>query len=149
MNTKRLNMLRTLKDLALAMLNATLILIVLCLFLAWKIADKADQIAASFARNLITVEPLRQDIQGAIAEMATLSRALEQMSSQSVELTAAGLQQMQSQVEQINARMNTARQSITTLTETPTKLIDYAVDATADRLTLSINDLRGCAPPQT
>ena len=38
-------MLKTLKNLALAMLNATLILIVLCLFLAWKVTDKAEPVA--------------------------------------------------------------------------------------------------------
>ena len=35
-------MAKTLKDLALALLNATLLLIALCLFLAWQVASKVD-----------------------------------------------------------------------------------------------------------
>lgn len=142
-------MTNTLKNLALALLNATLILVALCLFLAWKVADKADQITDNFARNLITVAPLREDVQSLTEELAALRSDLAQVSSQSSDLSSASLQRIQTRVAQIDARMSTARQSITKLVEAPTLLIDYAIDASADRLTQGINDIRSCSPPKS
>jgi len=143
---------KTLKDLGLAMVNATLILIVLCLFLAWKVTDKADQIAANFARNLVTVAPLREDIQGATAELAALRQDLAQLSTQPEQpdaLRSASLQRIEARVEKITKNMDSARQSVAHLSQAPTRLIDHAIDTAADRLTESVNDIRGCVAPQS
>jgi uncharacterized phage infection (PIP) family protein YhgE len=142
-------MLKTLKDLAIALINATLILIALCLFLAWKVTDKADQISSNFAKSLVTVQPLRDDIQGATGELAALRADLSQISEQSGALRSASLQRLQTQVEQMQARMDKALGSINDLSQAPTKLIDHAIYTGVDSLTQGIADIRGCVPPNS
>ena len=74
-------MIKTLKDLALALLNATLLLIALCLFLAWLVSSRVDGMLATFASNLELVGPLREDVQAMTAEGrldAGVLRRLEQ-----------------------------------------------------------------------
>lgn len=138
---------KILKDLALALLNATLILVVICLVLAWKVAGKADQITATFAQNLITVAPLREDIQGLTREIAALRSDLTQLPTQSDAQRSATLRRVQTKMVQIETQLGTVRQSMSELSKAPTQLIDYAIDASADRLTQGINDIRSCSPP--
>ena len=103
---------KTLKDLGLAMINATLILIVLCLFLAWKVTSKADQVASNFARNLVTIQPLREDIQGTTTELAALRQDLAQISRQSDGLQSASLQRIETQLGKITENVERAHQSV-------------------------------------
>ncbi|MFT7596253.1 MAG: hypothetical protein ACI8R4_003588, partial [Paracoccaceae bacterium] len=88
-------MMTTLKKLGLALINATLILIVLCLFLAWKVTSRVDDLASNFAQNLNTVAPLREDIQGATSEMAALRSDLATLKAQSGDVSSATLQRIQ------------------------------------------------------
>ena len=140
---------KTLKDLGLAMINATLILIVLCLFLAWKVTSKADQVASNFARNLVTIQPLREDIQGTTTELAALRQDLAQISRQSDGLQSASLQRIETQLGKITENVERARQSVAHLSQAPTRLVDHAIDTAADRLTQGISDFRGYVPPKS
>lgn len=142
-------MLKTLKDLALALLNATLILVALCLFLAWKVVDKADQIATDFARNLVAVQPLRADIQGFTTELAALRGDLAQISTQSAEVKSASLQRIETRMQQMDSHMNKARQSIKDLSQAPARLVDQAIDTAVDRIAQGVMDVRGCVPPKS
>jgi len=142
-------MLNTLKNLGLALINATLILVALCLFLTWNIVDKADHIASNVAQSLISVQPLRQDIQGATIELAALRNDLAQISEQSDELRSASLQRVQTRVEQMQEDMENARQSLANLSQAPTRLVDHAIETAADQVAQGINDVRGCVPPES
>ena len=55
---------RTLWNLFLALLNATLILVVVSLALAWGVSNNLRSITADFAQNLIDVAPLRDEVAG-------------------------------------------------------------------------------------
>jgi len=142
-------MLNTLKNLGLALINATLILIAVCLFLAWNLVDRADHVVSNFSRSLISVEPLRQDIRGATAELSALRNDLAQISEQSGELRSASLQSIQTSVQQMQEEMETVRQSIANLSQAPTRLVDHAIETAADQVAQGINKVRGCVPPKS
>ena len=65
-------MAKTLKDLLLALLNATLILVALCLFLGWKLARSVENIQDNFRESLHIVQPLREQAQGVREDLASL-----------------------------------------------------------------------------
>lgn len=140
-------MMKTLKNLALALLNATLILIALCLFLAWKVTDKVDDLAGNFAQNLSVVTPLREDIQGVTDELAALRKDLAGLAAQTDTINSAALQRIQGKVEQAEAKLTTAQQSIRNLTQAPTRLIDYAIETAADEFAKRATEIRGCGVP--
>ena len=139
-------MLKILKDIGLAMINATLILIVVALLLAWKVTGTADQIVSDFARNLVTIEPLRQDVQDATAELAALRGDLASLRDQSGDVQSASLQRIETRLTLMETRMQDARASLATLSQTPARLVDRAIDTAATRVSQEIRDFRGCVP---
>lgn len=139
----------TLKKLGLALINATLILIVLCLFLAWKVTSRVDDLASNFAQNLNTVAPLREDIQGATSEMAALRSDLATLKAQSGDVSSATLQRFQDRMAQTQAKLDTSQRAVGKLTEAPSRLIDHAIETAADEFAQRFTDIRGCVPPET
>lgn len=139
----------TLKNLGLALINATLILIALCLFLAWMITGRIDSLASTFAQNLNIVAPLREDIQGATAEMAALRSDLAAIKTQSGDISSATLQRLQERVEQTQSKLDMAQQSVSKLTQAPARLIDHAIETAADEFAERVTAIRGCVPPRT
>lgn len=142
-------MLKALKDLAVALINATLILIAICLFLAWKLTDTVDQTASNFAQNLIRVEPLREDIQRATIELTALRADLAKISEQSGDLRSASMQNILARVEHMQGGLDNARQSIADLSQAPTRIVDHAIETAASQLAQGVNDVRGCVPPES
>ncbi len=143
-------MLKTLKDLAIAMINATLILLVLCLFLAWKVTNKADALSSQFARNLITVQPLRDDIQAVTNELAALRGDLARIAEQTEGVRPANLARIETRVQKMETQVNGALGAVSDLSQAPARLMDHAIDTAADRLTQGIHDIRNCsAPPKS
>jgi len=142
-------MLKILKDLSVALLNATLILLALCLFLAWKVASTANDLTANFARNLVTIEPLRADLQAATSELVALRQDVAQISVQSGDLRSATLQRIEARLAQMNGRVDNAQASMKKLSEAPALLMDHAIETAADSLAQKAMDLRGCVPPQS
>jgi cell division protein FtsX len=142
-------MLNALKNLIVAMINATLILIVLALFLAWNVTNKADQIASNFARSIVTVQPLREDIQGMTAELAAIRGDIAQISGASEGVRSASLQRIAARLDQMEARAETARLSISELSQAPTKMVDYAINSAVDAVAQGAMDIRGCAAPNS
>ena len=140
---------KILKDLSVALLNATLILLALCLFLAWKVVDTADNVASNFASNLITVEPLRADVQAATEELAAVRQDMAKILDQSGELQSATLKRITARLAKLDTSMANARNSISELSETPYRLVDYAIETSADILAQKASYIRGCVPPQS
>ncbi|PCH66143.1 MAG: hypothetical protein COC12_13720 [Rhodobacteraceae bacterium] len=139
-------MLKILKDIGVAMINATLILIVVALLLAWKVTGTADRIASDFARNLVTIEPLRQDVRGTTDELAALRGDLASLRDQSGDLQSASLQRIETRLAQMETRLEEARTSLTNLSQAPANLVDRAIDTAATRVSQEIRDFRGCVP---
>ncbi len=137
----------TLKNLALALLNATLILLALCLFLGWKLASEISGITASFAENLQIVTPLRENVGEVRSEVAGLRSELADLKRQSGEIVPDVLDRIDARVTALDARIGAMQSGVTDLIETPEKLIDHAIETGADAMVRGVADLRGCTLP--
>lgn len=142
-------MLKVLKDLGVALLNASLILLALCLFLAWKVVSTADNVASSFASNLVTVEPLRADLQAMTGELVSIRQDVAQLSAQSSEVQSAALRRIATRLEKVDTRVTDASKSIGNLSEVPYRLVDRAIETAADNLAQQAKSIRGCVPEQS
>lgn len=139
-------MAKTLKDLLLALLNATLILIALCLFLGWKLAQSIESIQDRFAQSLAVVQPIREQAQGLRADIGTVREELAAIRAdtnddpelrQKLILTLTRLDDLQGRLEETQRKLNE-------VAENPELLIDFAVSTAVDAATERALRLRGC-----
>lgn len=70
MQNRRLG--RALRNLGLAHLNAALILVALCHWLGWQLASTVKSITSDFAANLVSIDPMRDEIRDLTGELAAL-----------------------------------------------------------------------------
>ena len=142
-------MLNTLKNLVLALLNATLILIAVSLFLLWKVTQTADAIVTGFAQELAIVAPLRDDLQAATAELAALRGDLETLGARSGGISSAALQRLQLRVDALGSDIAGARQSVQELARAPELLVDHAIETASREFSRRAMEIRGCGAPET
>jgi len=145
----RNRLLTTLKDLALALLNATLLLLALCLFLAWQVAQTIDGTAARFAASLVDLGPLRTELQALTDEGAALRAELAALRDlpANVHANASGTladPATAQRLAQLEARMAQANARIEGLAGRPEALLRETIDYGADRVSQSLADLMGC-----
>lgn len=143
-------MVKLLKDLALALLNATLLLAAIGLFFAWRVTSTMDGMVATFAGNLEIVTPLREDVQAMTTELAALRNDISALKSQTGEVSSATLRMVEDRVEKMESRVEEARNSIDDLKQAPDQMVDHAIEKTmqtaADEFSRAINDIRNCQP---
>lgn len=139
----------TLKDLLLALLNATLILVALCLFLGWKLASTVDGITTSFAEKAQVVSPLKEEIRGVRGELTALRSDLSSIQtngSLTDSATAGRVFTALAKLDQLEQKMQDTQARISEITETPDVLINSAIEKTADEIADRIIAIRGCEP---
>lgn len=142
-------MIKTLKDLFLALLNATLILLAICLFLGWKLAQSVDDIKTGFAENLQQLSPLREQAEGIRTELAGLRDDLSALIGQTGPLDSAAQQRLAQTLDrlsQIEEKLSGTQARLAGLADNPEALIDYAITTAAETATDQIQNLRGCGP---
>ncbi|WP_171212687.1 hypothetical protein [Ruegeria sp. HKCCA5426] len=142
-------MARTLKDLLLALLNATLILVALCLFLGWKLASTVEGITTAFAENIQIVAPLKQELQGVRGELAALRSDLSSIQIGESLANSAAAQKISTalaKLDNLEKELQAKQARISELTESPDELINTAIEASADAIADRIIEIRGCVP---
>ncbi len=139
---------RLLKNLVLALLNATLLLAAVCLFLLWQLSKTVDRIAVDFASNLEIVTPLREEIQATRDEVIGLRADLASLQSGSGELTAETRARIGARSAKIEAQLDDMRTSLQDLAGTPERLIDQAITTAAETFGAKAAELRGCTAPE-
>ncbi len=137
---------RTLGQLALALLNATLVLVALCLFLGLNLTNRIDNLTATFAQNLIEVEPLREELAQTREQIAGLRSDLADMIAQTDTLSAAASARLQGQMTELNARLDAMSAPFEKLSGAPERIIDQAVQSLADEAAMTYARIRGCTP---
>lgn len=139
-------MVKVFKDLALALLNATLILLALCLFLAWKVTTTVDGLTATFSENLITMTPLRDEVAGLRGDLSDIRADLAAIKAQSGAVSTAALNGLQQKVQTLETNVKGMQTRVRQLVDTPEQLIDHSIETAANSFTRSISDLKGCVP---
>lgn len=145
-------MAKLLKDLALALVNATLLLAALCLFFAWRLTATVDGMVGTFASNLQVAGPLRQDVQAMTTELAALRTDLAALGSRTGEINSAAMQAVQVRVEKMEARVAQAGDTIDALKAAPGELVDQVIETSmqsaARAFSAAVNDIRACVPAE-
>ncbi|MCA0904943.1 hypothetical protein LCM27_00885 [Ruegeria marisrubri] len=142
-------MAKTLKDLALALINATLILVALCLFLGWKLASKVESVSAEFSEAVQVLAPIRDEAKGIRAELSALREDLATLRNENQITDSQAAQNLQATLRRLNAvdqKLQTAQERFTELAETPEVLIAQAIQTGADIASERVLALKGCEP---
>lgn len=142
-------MAKTLKDLLLALLNATLILVALCLFLGWKLAATVDDITGKFAEKVQIVAPLKEEVQGVRGELTALRSDLSSIQFAGTvadSATAQKLSEVLDKLDDLESNLRGAQSKMAELTESPDQLINTAIENSADIVADRIIAIRGCEP---
>lgn len=105
-------MTRTVADFAKALVNATLILLALCLFLGWKLMAAASVVTANASEITSRVAPLQTAATGLQEELASLRAALQDPPGQdgADRLSAARLERVEERLNQLQANLAGIRQ---------------------------------------
>ena len=146
---ERLVMGKTLKDLLLALLNATLILVALCLFLGWQLMATVDGITSGFAEKIQIVAPLRDEVKTVRDEITGLRSDLSAIQAKDAIAdteVAQTVSETLAELEQLQAQLRAAQDKIAQITESPDGLINTAIETTADTIADRIIAIRGCNP---
>jgi hypothetical protein len=153
-------LLRTLGNLGLALLNATLILAALCLFLAWRVLASASDVTERFESALTgTAEriapvaaelgALNEELGGLRAEIAALRAEAGDRGGAAL---AARLDALEVRLAPLDAGAARLSEMAGTAREAPGAVLDRAVDravaAAGAETTAAIARLRGCVPPE-
>lgn len=131
---------KTLKDLFLAFLNATLILVALCLFLGWRMMATVDTVSERVSAGIAELAPLRDEVAGVRAELSGLRADLG--AAQGTEAA----ERLKNRLDGLETRLKGMQARMTNLATLPDQLLDRAFETAADRLVRGLSDLRGCQP---
>lgn len=140
---------KTLKDLLLALLNATLILVALCLFLGWKLASTVDDITGTFAEKVQIVAPLKEEVQGVRGELTALRSDLASIQlgeTVANSATAQKISESLAKLDGLEEKLQATQARIADITETPDQLVNIAIENSADVIADRIIAIRGCEP---
>lgn len=139
---------KTVKDLLLAMINATLILVALCLFLLWQLSRTGERVVASFAESLQIVEPLEVKVEALRTEVSNLRADLAGISLDSSALTTQTTQRLQSRADALQGELGDINTNLEALANTPDRLLQQALDDVAARVSLHIGTFVSCHAPE-
>lgn len=139
-------MAKTLKDLLLAMLNATLILVALCLFLALTVVNRAHSLTATFAEHLDVLGPLQESVQATGEELAAFRSDLAGLRDQSQDLSSQTMARLQERAAAMENKLADMQASLADLRQAPTRLVDHAIEKAGDEAVDSVARIRGCVP---
>ncbi|MGR3712234.1 MAG: hypothetical protein ACU0A6_03815 [Shimia sp.] len=138
---------KTIKDLLLAMLNATLILVALCLFLLWQVASSGERIAQSFANGLKDLSPIETKVDGLKSEVAGLRADLSTLSDSGSEASEQLRVKLQMRAANLNNTMIAIETELSSLPDAPERMAQAAIDHTADRASAGLTALLQCTAP--
>ncbi|MEQ9694039.1 hypothetical protein [Shimia sp. SDUM112013] len=144
---------KVIKDLLLALINATLLLAAVCLFFLWQVSNTVERAAGAFAAQLNVLEPVSTELGNLTAEVAALRGDMQVLASSSGELASVTAQRIQARVDRIQTDLDTMRantqQVVANAKAAPEKLVTTAVTTATDNLSTLAFDLRGCTRPES
>lgn len=136
--------------LVLALINATLILVALCLWLGLRLGSQVHAVTEDVARSLVVVAPLEQRLDGLTDEIAGLRGDLAQVRAGAAEAPAEALARMQDRMARIEAAVGAVSDQARQALSDPKALIGHGVTVAFNRLGEEARDLlacRGLTPP--
>ena len=119
---------QTLGQLALALLNATLILLALCLWLGWGAASAVRDVSGDMAMRKEVLTGLRDDLQGLKAEVAALRSDLAQ-----------GKTPDGPRIDALDTRLATISENLARTAEAANRMADSSAQAVGNEIRAFLN----------
>lgn len=132
---------RTIGSLALALCNATLILVALCLWLAWQVSDTARSVANDISGRVASLDPLRTELAGLTAEVGGLRQELAAIRAGNGVVAAS----VQDRIAALDTRLQDAATALDKLTADPAVLVQKVVEGAGRSLSDGAAQLMQCA----
>jgi septal ring factor EnvC (AmiA/AmiB activator) len=115
----------TIRQLALALMNASLLLLALCLWLAWAALSAAERVSTHIKETVQTVTPLREDLAALTAEIAvTRDEVAALRAGKSADLDVAFLER---QLARLHDQVKGLASSVAALTPNNKEVIDQVI----------------------
>ncbi|MBO9472050.1 hypothetical protein J7413_00720 [Shimia sp. R10_1] len=140
---------KVIKDLLIALINATLILVALCLFLLWQLSGTAERVVAEFAENLQIVKPMEERVQSLQSEVVGLREDLANLSLESAALNLPATQALATRADALQAELEAINSNLQTLAETPDRLMSEGVERLSARASEGLGKLAACHLPDS
>ena len=128
---------KTILDLLKAMINATLLLLALCLYLGWMLVSSIQDVTDKVTQAVAQVTPVQDRIQDLQLEVAGLRRDIISRP----ELAVSG------QLTTLDQRLASLQQEMSGLRQLPNDIVQNAAQTAAAELAGSLSQLAGCLPP--
>lgn len=141
------SLLSTLRSLALAMLNATLILVALCLFLAWQVVDGFRDVTGQVSGALQGLSPLREDVRSLADESAALRAELASLRAERGETRAVVSTQTAARLAELEDDLARTGARIEKLVAHPETLLLETIGTGAETAAQALGTVFGCARP--
>lgn len=128
-------------DLLKALVNASLLLLALCLFLGWKLFAAADAVSDRFGEISKDFTPVHVEIHSMTQELAVLTKTLKEGNS-------PDSTEMRLRLSRLEQQLTGLKQETQTLKQLPAQVMAEAAEAAAtklsDGLALWVPRLTGC-----
>lgn len=111
-------------NLLLALLNATLILAIICLWMAWNALSAADRVTENLSEAASKIEPARAELRELTQEIAATREEIAAARTQGAPVAA-----LEAKITGIDAKLAQLNQTVSGLAADPQALIDHAVRA--------------------
>jgi len=128
---------RTVGNLVLALLNATLILAIVCLWMAWSALSAAERVSETLGTAARTVVPLRSEIVSLTDEIAAARADLAARRDDGAQNTAA----LEARIAGVEAQLADLTAAVTDLGADPEALIEQAVSSAFEGLGETVADI--------
>lgn len=128
---------RTLGNIALALLNATLILAIVCLWLAWGALSAAERVSENLGEAARTVVPLRAEIVSLTDEIAAARADLAERRVEGARDTAM----LEARIAGVEAQLAELTAAVREVGGDPEALIDAAVASAFEGLGETVADI--------
>lgn len=138
---------RALGNLGLAMINATLILLALCLWLAWQLGSEVSAITDGIAGDLLAVQPLRDDVTGLTEQIAALRSDLEIAGDQAGADAVEALDRLRERSARLEDRLADLSGLVARISEDPGLLLDRGIALAVGHLGDQSRALLNCRAP--
>lgn len=135
----------TLKNLALALVNATLLLVALCLFLALMVANSAERAADRFSDAVSSLAPVRTGISEISDNIQGLRADVRVLIDRPGIVSDAQADALNDQIAALTAQLGTVDAQLADLREIPDQVISTAIDHVADRMSDGVMAYRNCS----
>ena len=137
---------RTLWNLCLALLNATLILVAICRFLGWRLASTVEGISETFANTILQARPIRDDFQALQLEVSGLREDVADLKAAPGTPVTASLVGLNSKLSRIDENLSGISEKIAGAFDDPDALVETAIRTAAGELAGFVTGSRQCRP---